>query len=420
MTTIPTGVKKNLLRSLSVAPEGFDRTCLMPQPLTRCPSRISSLALDISGRCNLACRYCAESATQPKNRPPMEPGQLKDIRLFMLKQGQELASFRLGSGEPMLNKPLLHELQRLIEPGFPVSGARRPEVFITTNGTLIEKDDIDWLAASGWNVKISIDGPASVHDRWRVFPGGNGTHSRISGIVRVLAEKMPEKFSVTAVLAAGSDPEKVFGALASLGVRRIELVPAVHEDPAIPPQNEDIERYGEFIDRYVERAIASETGLPQLVRFSNRVARIMGYDNSYVQCGAGRNFVGVGPEGEFYPCFRFIGVKAYRMGSIAAGLDSRLADSFRKGPARPWSERNTCTKCWAAPLCGGPCFAVTELFGPGEGEPLPLQCAFTLIESHGAWRLFDTLQKQSPEKLLAYLPSALRNHEKAYRTGQTT
>lgn len=410
----------DLLCSLSIPPEGFERRYLMPQPLASGPHRINSIALDISGRSNLACRYCAESATQPKQRTTMSHTTLQNVWSFMQKQAIGPASFRFGSGEPMLNKPLLHELRKLIESTFSEKERFRPEVFITTNGTLFDSEDIDWLIHSDWHLKISIDGPQHLHNRWRVTPSGEGTYQKVSACVRKFAQHMPERFSVTAVLTAKSDPETVFNALASLGVRRIELVPAVHEDPAIPPQGEDLVRYREFIERYVDRSIGCEAGLPQLVRFSNRMARVMGYDNSYVQCGAGRNFLGISPEGELYPCFRFIGIKAYRMGSIDKGLDSDLAEVFRKGPGRSWSERDACNTCWAAPLCGGPCFAVTELFGPGEGEPLPLQCAFTLIESHGAWRLFRALQKQSPEMLLAYLPPIFQGYEKTFGTGKTS
>lgn len=410
----------DILRAVSVPPEGFERTYLMPQPLPESLFRIHSFALDISGRCNLACRYCAESATQPNKRMPMSSNTLLDIWSFVRKQGKGTVSFRLGSGEPMLNKPRLHELQDLIENTFSETDRFRPEVFITTNGTLFDNDDIDWFADSGWHVKISIDGPPQIHDRWRVTPDKYGTYNMVSTHVRDLARRIPEKFSVTAVLTVDSDPETVFNTLASLGVRRIELVPAVHKTLDIVPNRQDILRYQSFIENLVDRLIACESGHPQLVRFSNRVARVMGYDINYVQCGAGRNFFGIDSSGNLYPCFRFIGVDSYKMGNVRNGVAHTSGKSFRNGPGRPWNERSACKQCWAAPLCGGPCFAVSEIFGSGNGAPLPLQCAITLIESHGAWRLVDTLRKNDPERLLAYLPSTIQGYEKTLSADKTT
>ena len=409
----------DFLHFVSTPPEGFERTYLMPQPLPADPLRINSFALDISGRCNLACRYCAESATLPNERAQMSSRTLQDTWSFMQTQGKGPVSFRFGSGEPMLNKPLLHELQKLIESTFSETDRFRPEVFITTNGTLFDNEDINWLAYSDWHLKISIDGPPHVHDLWRVTPTGEGTYQRVSAFVREFAERIPERFSVTAVLTAKSDPETVFNALASLGVRRIELVPVVHENPDMIPGPEALLRYRSFIEKHVDRLIACENGHSQLVRFSNRVARVMGYDTCYVQCGAGRNFFGIDSSGNIYPCFRFIGVNGYMMGDVRNGVDHHRGKAFRDGPGRPWNKRDACRECWAAPLCGGPCFAVSELFGPKNGEPLSSQCAYTLIESHGAWRLVNTLRKHNPEKLLAYLPSTFQGYEKTFGTGKT-
>jgi|GEM_PF-1120062 len=411
---------KEIFFSVSLPPDSFEQQYLTCQPLSDAPLRINSLSLDIAGRCNLACRYCAEAATQPKVRAEMEPDVLDKLWSFMKKMDIQPESFRFGSGEPMLNKALLRYLQKKIDLTFPEESNIHPKVFITTNGTLLDNGDISWLVSTGWQVKISIDGPEEVHDRWRVLPGGGGTYGAVSKAVTEFSCRMPHRFSVTAVLATGSDPEVVFFSLAALGVRRIELVPAAHNDPGTAPGLDEVTRYRDFIERYVDRLIEGHEQLPDLVRFSTRVARAMGFDNSFVQCGAGRNFFGVDPSGDLYPCFRFIGVSAYRMGNINDGVDLNLTKAFRNGAGRLWNERCTCRDCWAAPLCGGPCFAVSEMFGSGDGEPNQLYCAYTLIESHGAWRFVETLRKKDPARLLVYLPTAIQRYEKATCSGKTS
>jgi len=394
----------------SQAPRGFDPHDLEPPPLGPGPFPVSAVALDVSGRCNLACRYCAEAMTMPP-RPAMSRRTLDAAWRLLGTPGQKRhgCSVRLGSGEPLLAFPLLCRLRELIERASRGRAEDRPDVFLTTNGTLIDRARAAWLADSGWHVKISLDGPAAIQDRWRVDRGGEGTFDRVAAAVADLAQRMPSRLSVTAVLCRGTDPGEVFESVAALGVRRIELVPVAHHDPDVLPEPGDVQRYRRFVARYARRRAEPAPGNepPALVRFENRLRRVMGYDLRRVSCGAGREFVGVAPGGDLYPCFRFIGVKRYWIGHVATGLDAAAAGAFCQGPARPYHERTPCAVCWAAPLCGGPCFACAEMFGPAGGHPPPLHCQYVLADAEAAVRLVLRLRRQNPTRLLNLLCSNL-------------
>jgi uncharacterized protein len=387
----------------SSAPPGFDAEAITPPPVKNGMFRTTSLALDLAGCCNLACRYCAESATQPR-RDLMSPGTLEAAWKFLLPDGVPTKgmSIRLGSGEPLIGFSLMKklvELQQTIKEPIPV--------FLTTNGTLIDDEIREWLIASGWNIKISLDGPASIQDKWRVLPGGIGTYERVAKEVTLLAEQIPERFSVTAVLCRGTDPAEAFDGIASLGVRRIELVPVAHKSESVSPGPEDVERYKTFIRNYAHRYLESDEKQipPELTRFKQRVLRLMGYTLGRITCGAGRQFLGVGPEGDLYPCFRFIGVDNYRLGHIDTGIDTESVTVFQEGAGRPYEQRTPCGTCWAAPLCGGPCFACAEMFGPGDGQPIPLHCQYVLADSEAAVTLVNRLREHNPERLLTFLPN---------------
>lgn len=386
-------------------PRGFDPDDVTPALLKAGPWRVNALAFDVSGRCNLACRYCAEAATQPR-RHPMTIEVLEAAWSFLFPDGKPRrgTSIRLGSGEPLLALPLLQQLSRLIETRS--ESKDRPAVFLTTNGTLITNKVRDWLATTGWHVKISLDGPAAIQDLWRVRPNGHGTYAQVAEIVADLAQQMPERLSVTAVLCRQSDPQVVFDAIARLGVRRIELVPVAHQDESVRPDAEDIKRYEKFIRTYARHYLenTTEAGIPTLVRFANRVTRVMGYDNWRIPCGAGRSFFGVSPDGELYPCFRFIGVKAYQLGHVASGLDAEATAEFQQAAGCSYEMRMQCKECWAAPLCGGPCFACAEMFGPGHRQPLDFHCAYVLADARAAVWLVNQLRTRDPGRLLSFLP----------------
>ena len=396
----------------SRCPPGFDQHDVEPPPLAGWKGKIRALALDLAGKCNLGCRYCAERSTQPP-RTAMTEEVMEAAWSFLFPGGQSSggASIRLGSGKPLLAFPLMMRLSELIAGHDKKHSTGPPAVFLTTNGTLIDSNIADWLAASGWHVKISLDGPGDVHDAWRVTPDGQGTFEQVSTAAAVLAQRIPELLSVTAVLCRGADPKHVFDAIAGLGVRRIELVPVAHHDQAVRPGNEEIRQYEAFVDEYARHYEEGGSNLPTLVRFARCVTRAMGYSVSRVSCGAGRPFLGVGPAGDIYPCFRFIGIESYRLGSLSSGLDNRAVLAFGDGPGRPYEQRTACNTCWAAPLCGGPCFACAELFGPGNGQPLEYQCAYSLADARAAVWLVNRLKTRNPGRLLSFLPGAVEVSE---------
>lgn len=390
-------------------PPGFDPEDAVPPTLPEGPWRISSLALDVAGRCNLACRYCFEGAKQPKRRS-MSIEILEKAWHFLFSDGRAKkgTSIRLGSGEPLLAIHLLKRLAQLRNNRDESNLKDYPAFFLTTNGTLANKEVREWLVSSGWYVKFSLDGPKSIHDKWRIKPNGEGTFEQVADAVVDLARRIPDRFSVTATLCRGTDPSEVFEAIGSFGVRRIELVPVVHHLDKVLPGPAEIKEYEIFVENYARQYLESTqvSRFPILVRFANFVVRVMGYNVRSVPCDAGRSFLGVGPNGNFYPCFRFIGLEQYRMGNLMSGIDYKAAKAFQQGPGRPYEKRERCSKCWAAPLCGGPCFAVSEIFGPDNKRLMDIYCAYALADARNAVWLVNELRKHNPELLLSFLPGA--------------
>jgi uncharacterized protein len=391
----------------SSPPKGFNIMDVIPPLLTKRKWLVQSLALDISGSCNFSCRYCAEAATQP-NRIPMNLETVSAALNFIYPNGKINSSttLRFGSGEPLLAFPLLKEIENQINLITKSNRSFPNDVFLTTNGYLIDNEILDWLISTSWHVKISFDGPKIFQDYWRVTKNNLGTYDKIKPIIQECAKKMNTRFSTTAVLCKGSDPYSVFQEAADLGVGRIELVPVAHHDESIYPDSTDFGKYNDFVQYYAKTILEKPENkhIPALTRFSERVCRVMGYNNSRIPCGAGRNFFGVGPDGILYPCFRFIGIKEYALGNVYSGLDNEAIKAFITGAGRPYEERKSCRNCWAAPLCGGPCYSCAELFGQGDGEPLPVHCAYMMADAKAAIWLVNKLRNNNPQRLLSFLP----------------
>ena len=383
-------------------PPGFDPRDIAPQPLAEEDWRVCSVALDVSGRCNLSCHYCVEARTMPA-RPRMDLETARRAVGWLLQEcGDSQFSIRFGSGEPLLAFPLLKEIAKMAATLARSSGAGPPEFYLTTNGTLVDEEKAQWLAASGWYVKISLDGPPSIHDAVRIRPGGAQTSTDVISAVERLTLLMRDRTSVTAVLVPGADPGEAFSFIESLGVREIELLPVVGRQRHQLPAPADLEKYQAFLSGYVKDLLAGRTRAV-LTRFVNKIPRAMGYDTLRIRCGAGRTLYGVGSAGGLYPCFRFVGRDEYRLGQLSRGWDPKAIAAFRRGAGRACDARNDCASCWASFLCGGPCFAVSELLDLPVG-PDSIDCAYTRADAAAALEFVLSLQSSDPERLLSYLP----------------
>jgi len=358
---------------------------------------VRSIALDISGSCNLGCRYCAEFSTLPARRP-MSVDVLERSLDFVFSQAREnqAVAVHLGSGEPLLQPSLVRTIGETCRKK--ERKCRTPvDLYITTNGTRLDSAMIAHLIKYRWNVKISIDGPEEIHDRFRRDKSGRPTYRRIEPSLRYLAAAMPETTSTTSVLCHGTDPSRVFSSLAGLGVRKIEFVPVASENADLRLDDADLATYRDFLADYAGRLAGGEE-VPSLIRFKNKLRRVMGFFNSSIGCDAGRTFMSIGPDGTFYPCFRFVGLGSFATGSLAAGVNREEQRRFATGAGRPYQDRG-CASCWASPVCGGPCFAVTELFC--HGRPDPVYCGIVRAEIEAALYLAEVLRETDPKRLLA-------------------
>jgi uncharacterized protein len=226
-----------------------------------------SLALDISGSCNLACSYCAENLTMP----PREPMQLETLNraldsIFRWSDRKRGVSLHLGSGEPLLNPMMVKDIDEKAR-ALAKKNHQQLSLYLTTNGTLLNNEIEDWLAAGDWNLKISIDGDHAIHDRYRLSKSGGKTFTTVEKAVKRLAKRMPDHFSTTSVLCHGTDPKDVFYAIASMGVKRIEIVPiAAAKASKFALRQNDFEEYRHFIFDYAQRISKGEE-VPVNIRF---------------------------------------------------------------------------------------------------------------------------------------------------------
>lgn len=151
------------------------------------------LTLEVTQRCNLACKYCCFNDFYAENRNRGDEDMPWDIAQagldYMLKHGgqeenplrnkKKSRNFAIGfyGGEPLLRIDFLNRCVQYISQR--ITEDREVLYTVTTNATLLTPEAVKFLLNNNINIVISLDGPKEIHDRMRVFPNGCGTYDKI-------------------------------------------------------------------------------------------------------------------------------------------------------------------------------------------------------------------------------------------------
>ena len=158
-----------------------------PDPVPPAP-RGPVVIWNLVRRCNLTCRHCYSISADRDF-----PGELDTQEVYRVMD--DLHAFGvpvliLSGGEPLLRPDILDVSRRAKAMGFYVG--------LSTNGTLITRDNIGELAAVGYDyVGISLDGIGPTHDRFRRRAGAFDEALRGLRLCRDAGIKVGIRFTLT-------------------------------------------------------------------------------------------------------------------------------------------------------------------------------------------------------------------------------
>jgi uncharacterized protein len=130
----------------------------------------------------------------------------------------------LHGGEPFLLGPkrltfLLKKLREILPEKYPIS--------IQTNGLLISDQILNICSLYRTSVAVSIDGPESVHNKYRVTHNDAGTFHKVVDGINILRKHPDSEFLYSGLLAVIdplSDPREVYGFLKTLGTQSVDFL----------------------------------------------------------------------------------------------------------------------------------------------------------------------------------------------------
>ncbi|MBQ3144479.1 MAG: radical SAM protein [Akkermansia sp.] len=141
-------------------------------------SRPLLLTLCLTHDCTLRCRYCyaGRKYARAMSRETADRGIELGLEEAARTSGRlDIAFF---GGEPLMEWELLQHCHEYLAAE---AAARNIPVRygITTNGTLLSQDRLEWMAERDYLIGLSLDGSPTMHDTNRRFADGRGSHATV-------------------------------------------------------------------------------------------------------------------------------------------------------------------------------------------------------------------------------------------------
>jgi uncharacterized protein len=387
---------------------------LAPKTAAGAPPPLSSLVLNVTNSCNLACRYCYEYGDDrlAKAETASVMGeevarQSVDLLFAQSKKGQRLQLTFFG-GETLLNF-------KVIQPTVAYARKRAAEegqfvdFSLTTNATLLTPSIVQWLAENNIGVTVSIDGPKEFQDGMRVYSTGMGSYDVVAPRIRELLRVhrgRPIGARVTVTSKTLDLVRTRQHLVEEMGFYEVGFAPVTSSpgrDYSLDGNGFErlLEQFDILAEQYVEGALQNRyTGFANLADMMGEVHQ--GVSKAY-PCGAGVGLLGVAPEGDLGLCHRFAGAGDHDFGHVATGIDNaKRSEHLEKGHL---DHRTDCHTCWARSLCSGGCYHEAQVRYGDRFQPNLHYCDYI--------RSFTELTLRSYARILEGNPAFLERFDRA-------
>lgn len=387
-------------------PVGVSATPAAPAALRVEEFPLTSLVLNVANKCNLHCTYCYEPESA-KYGPAARQMDLETARAsidFLLQragQSPEVHVIFFG-GEALLNFTLMRQVVAYAQEKAQACG-KQVDFSLTTNGTLLTDEIIDFFQAHRFGLTISIDGPKELHDSRRAFRTVRGERRGSYEVIVARIRRLFERYTARPVVARVTltkgtvEVVRIYEHLTELGFFEVGFAPVTAKRGTpygLEPVDlrQVLDGFRELGGRYVARALQNRyTGFSNL---STLLTDIHRGTNKLFPCGAGLGLLDVDGNGDVYLCHRFPGVEEHTYGNVKTGLQyDRLSAFLHRAQV---GQKSPCRTCWIRGLCGGGCYheAYTQ-FGDGALPNLHY-CEFLREWTEYGIGVYLELQQKNP------------------------
>lgn len=344
------------------------------------------IAKPIGSACNLDCAYCFY-LEKSVLYGPREDFRMPDavlsafIRNYVESQPAPEVEFVWQGGEPtLLGIDFFHRVVALQQP---FASSKKISNSLQTNGTLLDDEWCRFLKKHDFMVGISLDGPQTIHDRYRHDRKGQGSFTHTMRGLRLLQQHGVE-YNVMASVAreTASQPLEVYRFFRDAGVEFIQFAPVVERLAdertaqlglrlAAPASLDRLEtqsmvtewsvlpeEYGDFLIAIFEEWVHHDVGTVFVMNFEWALNAWIGNPSPVCvhakQCG--RSLV-IEHDGSLYACDHCV-YPQYRLGNILVDslpvmVEKSLNTQF--GISKETALPRWCRECEVLAACQGGC-----------------------------------------------------------------
>ncbi|MDE6004564.1 MAG: thioether cross-link-forming SCIFF peptide maturase [Oscillospiraceae bacterium] len=324
---------------------------------------VKAMCLHIAHDCNLRCQYCFASTGDfgtGRKLMPVEIGKKAIDFLLEKSENREQLELDFFGGEPLMNFDVVKQV---------VLYAREQEkkynkhfrFTITTNGMLLNDENINFINQEMSNVVLSIDGRKCVNDKMRPTPNGKGSYDVILPKFKKLVAQRDKNLDYyvrgTFTKYNLDFSDDVFS-LYQADFDQISVEPVVADskyDYAIT--EEDLPAIFAEYEKLAQRLLEQDRKNQHFNFFHFMIDLNAGpcAIKRLKGCGCGNEYVAITPDGDIYPCHQFVGIEEYKMGNLEDNtFDLDMKEKFAQSHIY---NKSKCRDCWAKFYCSGGCNA---------------------------------------------------------------
>lgn len=391
----------------------------------------NQITLELTEQCNYRCKYCIYQSEEVGFRTfgtrhmSFETAKAALDEFMHNSEKQVYVSFY--GGEPLLRFDFIKQCISYLAENY---SDKEITYVMTTNGSLITEEIAAYFArVKNVYLTISLDGPESIHDQYRVFPNGSGTFSVTMRGLRLLSnafgERTAECLLINSVVSDYSPEtlQKIYGFFDGLewlpknvsttfSYVSKEKTQASYEGVDSKRENEmrryEQEHPGSFDpvsylagERLMEKNADtnSQFGRDDLVKqlkvIHNRLLVNDPSKNSYTLngcCTPGERRLYVTVEGKYMVCEK-IGPSPF-IGNVKNGLDlgaikKHFVDEYIQ------NAKQYCRNCWAVNLCSACYIDCYNKNGPEFSYRHPF-CETNRLSLERALSLYHEILERNP------------------------
>jgi uncharacterized protein len=256
--------------------------------------------LHLTDRCNLRCAYCYLPHVHEDMSLETGLAAVEAVFRSAQKNGFQQVKLKYAGGEPLLQFPLIVELQKH---ALALAEKERLSLdsVVLSNATLLTAEIVETLKALGIRLMISLDGLGEWHNRHRPYAGGRGTFEDVAdGIELALAHGLVPNISIT---VSGRTAEGLAEVVAWVLERDLPFNLNFYRESELSALNTDMRLDEEKIIngmlaafKVIEENLSRRNLLPALVDRANLATPHM------QTCGVGDNYLVFNQDGQVAKC----------------------------------------------------------------------------------------------------------------------